>query len=80
MRDTVFGLLRTCPQRCSSLLPTSPPGTPENAYHSKDHYQYQSKNSGWAGRQGPPAVIRFHVFAARPLLIVKYGLKTAGGE
>ena len=49
MRDTVFGLLRTCPQRCFSLLPTSPPGTLESAYHSKDHYQYYSKNSGWAG-------------------------------
>ena len=49
MRDTVFGLLLTSPQRCSSLLPTSPPGTPESAYHSKEHYQYQSKNSGWAG-------------------------------
>ena len=78
MRDTVFGLLLTDPQRCSSLLRTSPPGTPESAYHSKDHYQYQSKKT--VAGQGPPAVFRFRVFAARPLLIVKYGLKTAGGE
>ena len=33
-----------------------------------------------AAGQGPPAVFRFRVFAARSLLIVKYGLKTASGE
>ena len=77
MRDTVFGLLLTCPQRRSSLLPTSPPGTQRVLITQRTITSTSLKT---AAGQGPPAVFRFRVFAARPLLIVKYGLKTAGGE